>query len=359
MNQVVSESRVLIAPSVLSADFGRLAEQVQVATEAGADLIHVDVMDGVFVPNISFGEVVVDAIRGATHLPLNIHLMVREPDALMATFLKSETDQILVHAEACQHLHRTVSNVKEQGNQVGVAINPGTPVAAVEEVLSILDIVMVMSVNPGFAGQSFIPESVDKIRRLRKVIDERGLAAARGGGRRSQGRLDGAGICEGRGDDPGSGQRDFQQQGIGSGGNAGYAGVPGGIDLAVEQLDELFSGQTCFSEFFQECAYPYFAVIRDIDTMPFTRLGKNHMAAPLSYETPSGPFKRSHGFAAGNDWEWRHITPEPALARQLRRVRASWAASVLPEIPKSPVPHRRLTPASLPLATEPATDYFP
>lgn len=177
MEQQDSESRVLIAPSVLSADFGRLAEQVQAATEAGADLIHVDVMDGVFVPNISFGEVVVDAIRGATHLPLNIHLMVREPDALMATFLKSETDQILVHAEACQHLHRTVSNVKEQGNHVGVAINPGTPVAAVEEVISILDIVMVMSVNPGFAGQSFIPESVDKIRRLRKVIDDGGLEA--------------------------------------------------------------------------------------------------------------------------------------------------------------------------------------
>ena len=177
MEQSNNEARVLIAPSVLSADFGRLAEQVQAATEAGAALIHVDVMDGAFVPNISFGEVVVDAIRKATHLPLNIHLMIREPDGLLPTFIKSDTDQILVHAEACQHLHRTVSRIKELGNEAGVAINPGTPVAAVEEVLPLLDIVMVMSVNPGFAGQSFIPESVGKIRRLRNIIDDASLPA--------------------------------------------------------------------------------------------------------------------------------------------------------------------------------------
>ena len=172
-----NDTGVLIAPSVLSADFGRLAEEVQAATEAGADLIHVDVMDGLFVPNISFGEVVVDAIRSATHLPLNIHLMIREPDNLLLTFMKADTDQILVHAEACQHLHRTVTRIKEQGNQAGVAINPATPVAAVEELLPMLDMVMVMSVNPGFAGQSFIPESVGKIRRLRGMIDEAGLPA--------------------------------------------------------------------------------------------------------------------------------------------------------------------------------------
>lgn len=170
---MVSDARVFIAPSVLSADFGRLGEQVREVTEAGCDLIHVDVMDGRFVPNISMGEVVVDAVRNNTHLPLNIHLMIAQPDNLLPTFMKAKSDQILVHAEACEHLHRTVGLIKEQGNQVGVAINPGTPLAAVEEVLPMLDIVMVMSVNPGFAGQSFIPESIGKIARLRAVIEAR------------------------------------------------------------------------------------------------------------------------------------------------------------------------------------------
>ena len=165
---------VQIAPSVLSADFGRLAQQVRDAQAAGADLIHVDVMDGRFVPNISFGEVVVDAIRGATDLPLNLHLMIHEPDRLLPGLVKNLNDQVLVHAEACAHLHRTIGYIKEQGCQVGVAINPATPVSAVEEVLPDLDIVLVMTVNPGFGGQSFIPSALGKLRRLHRAIEENG-----------------------------------------------------------------------------------------------------------------------------------------------------------------------------------------
>ena len=172
-----SEPRVLIAPSILSADFSNLGHQVQEVTKAGADLIHVDVMDGSFVSAISFGEVVVDAIRANTDVPLNIHLMIQEPEALLSTFAKSQSDQILVHAEACAHLHRTVSRVKDMGNQIGVAINPGTSINAVEDVLPLLDMVMVMSVNPGASGQSFIPQSLNKIRRLKGMIDQTGSRA--------------------------------------------------------------------------------------------------------------------------------------------------------------------------------------
>ena len=174
---MVSEAHIQIAPSVLAADFSNLGQQVREATEAGADMIHVDVMDGRFVPTISLGEVVVDAIRRSTHLPLNIHLMIAEPDQLLPSFIKAPTDQIIVHAEACTHLHRTVTLVRDQGNQVGVAINPGTPVAAVEEVLPWLDFVLVMTVNPGFGGQTFIPGALDKVKHLRLMIQEAGYGA--------------------------------------------------------------------------------------------------------------------------------------------------------------------------------------
>ena len=169
--------RVKIAPSILSADFARLGEQVAEAAEGGADYIHVDVMDGHFVPNLTFGPAVVRAIRRCTRLPLDVHMMVESPERYIAELADAGADGVTVHAEACRHLHRVVQEVKRAGLKAGVAIKPATPVSAVEEVLPELDLLLVMTVEPGFGGQAFIEAMVDKVRRVRALLDERRLPA--------------------------------------------------------------------------------------------------------------------------------------------------------------------------------------
>jgi len=170
-------NHIQIAPSILTADFGNLVDEVKLAEDGGADLLHLDVMDGQFVPNISFGSLVIDSIRNATSLPLNIHLMIEEPDRYLEDFIKSDTDQIIVHAEACSHLDRTVSRIKDLGASVGVALNPSTPLSDIEDVANMLDIIMIMTVNPGFGGQSFIDRMIDKIERADSLIKSKGLTA--------------------------------------------------------------------------------------------------------------------------------------------------------------------------------------
>lgn len=167
---------IKIAPSILASDFARLGSQVQTATAAGADYIHIDVMDGHFVPNITLGPVVVKSIRSYTNLPFDVHLMIENPETYVAAFVTAGADIITVHVEACVHLHRVINHIRDHKIGAGVALNPATPLVSLEEILPFVQQVNVMTVNPGFGGQSFIVEMLDKIMRLRSMIEARNLS---------------------------------------------------------------------------------------------------------------------------------------------------------------------------------------
>ncbi|MCU9612153.1 ribulose-phosphate 3-epimerase [Caldibacillus lycopersici] len=163
---------IKIAPSILSADFSKLAQEVKDVEKGGADYIHIDVMDGHFVPNITIGPLIVEAIRPVTSLTFDVHLMIDNPGQYISNFAKAGADIISVHAEACPHLHRTIHQIKEQGINAGVVINPATPVAMISEILSEVDLVLLMTVNPGFGGQKFIPNVLKKIQQIKQLKDE-------------------------------------------------------------------------------------------------------------------------------------------------------------------------------------------
>ena len=174
----MAEARgIQISPSILSADFGRLGEQVAEASGAGADYIHVDIMDGHFVPNLTAGPVIVSAIKPWTGLPLDVHLMIEEPDRLIPEFARAGANILTVHPEACRHLHRVIYQIKELGARAGVSLNPGTPASALEPVIGDVDLVLVMTVNPGFGGQKYIHSVTSKISKVRKMLDEAGSEA--------------------------------------------------------------------------------------------------------------------------------------------------------------------------------------
>lgn len=165
---------VKIAPSILSADFSKLGEEVKAVDQGGADYIHIDVMDGHFVPNITIGPLIVEAIRPVTKLPLDVHLMIENPDQYIEAFAKAGADYITVHVEACCHLHRTIQSIKSFGIKAGVVLNPATPVETIQHIIGDIDMVLLMSVNPGFGGQKFIPEVLPKIRKVKELAEQKG-----------------------------------------------------------------------------------------------------------------------------------------------------------------------------------------